>query len=141
MTGLVQGRVRQPTVTLADARPIRSKRTGRARLVPRFRKDDGACARARSPTHRHPCGREGPSEASARVVRAWFLASARMTALVQGPPRFRNGDGPLAEKIRSRRAESRMNRHVFEACMRTRLTHFAFRIFAASPREIFLFST
>src|SRR5690606_30987503 len=84
MTALVQGRVRQPTVTLADARPIRSKRTGRARLVPRFRKDDGACARARSPTHRHPCGREGPSEASARVVRAWFLASARMTALVQG---------------------------------------------------------
>src|SRR5690606_34044179 len=25
---------------------------------------------------RLPCGREGPSEASARVVRVWFLASA-----------------------------------------------------------------
>src|SRR5690606_9350340 len=33
------------------------------------------------PTLRPPCGREDPSKASARVVRVWFLASARMTAL------------------------------------------------------------
>src|SRR5690606_20446888 len=72
----------------------------------------GAAA-ACSTNLRLPCGREGPSEASARVVRARLVPRVRKDdGAWEGPPRVRKDDGawegpPRVRKDDAQKAERR----------------------------------